>query len=152
MRMDERMCSGDLLKVWALESTDDGCEVAFLERNVRLSASVAGHEAIIENAGNAWFQPAPTAGCLEDLWEAIDRFLSEVEEDDNSEDGEIESIEALREDVDECQNWLSQAGERGRAPGCRSGRLAAKVFGRGHAMTAWVPLLFAAVAVCMPDL
>ena len=88
MRMDERMCSGDLLKVWALESTDDGCEVAFLERNVRLSASVAGHEAIIENAGNAWFQPAPTAGCLEDLWEAISRFLSEVEEDDSDDSRE----------------------------------------------------------------
>jgi hypothetical protein len=144
-------CSGDLLKVLALDSTGDGCAVYFLERDIHLSTNVAGHEEILKNAGNAWFQPVPTRACLEDLLEAVDRSLSEVEEGDDDEDAEIERIEALREDVDKCRDWLSQSGERGPAPRCGSGRLANKVFGRDHAMTQWVPLLFAAVAVCMPD-
>lgn len=143
--------SSDLLKVLAVDSADDGFAVIFLERNIHLGTNVAGHGEILENAGNAWFQPVPTSACLEDLLEVVDRFLSEVEEGDDDDDAQIESIEALREDVDECASWLSQSAERGPAPRCRGGRLAAKVFGRDHAMTQWVPLLFAAVSVCLPD-
>lgn len=56
------------------------------EVDPRLSDSAAGHDAIIENAGNAWFQPVPTAGCREDLLEAIDLRMSQAEEDDDNDD------------------------------------------------------------------
>lgn len=152
------VCSGEVLKLLAFERVDDGYEhgyaLTFLDRNVRLSESVAGHDAIIENAANAWFQPAPTAGCLEDLLEAIDLRLSEVESDmeEEDDDAKTERIEAIREDVERCANWLARSGERGPAPNCSTGPLAAKVFGRNHVLTALVPFLYAAVAVCMPDL
>jgi hypothetical protein len=120
------VCTGDLLKVFSMDSSDDGFEVASLERTVRFSANVAGHDAILENADNAWFQPVSTAACLENVIEAVDHSLSIVDEDDSDEDAVIEGIAALREDVDECRRWLSQSGERGPAPQCRSGRLAPK--------------------------
>ncbi len=120
------VCTGDLLKVFSMDSSDDGFEVASLERTVRFSANVAGHDAILENADNAWFQPVSTAACLENVIEAVDHSLSVVDEDDSDEDAVIEGIAALREDVDECRRWLSQSGERGPAPQCRSGRLAPK--------------------------
>jgi hypothetical protein len=146
------VCSGDLLKVLVCERTNDGYAVMCLERNIRLSDSAAGHDAIIENADNFWFQPVPTTGCLEDLLEAIDLRMSEAEEDEDNDDSEIELIEALREDIAECENWLSRSGERGPAPRCHSGSLAARVFGRDHELTAWIQLLFAAIAVCISDL
>jgi hypothetical protein len=143
-------CSSDLLKVLDCESTNSFCAVTFLDRNVRLS--VADHGAIIGNEGNAWFQPVPTVGCLEELLEAIDVRLSEFEEDyDGEDDSRLEPIETLREDLGKCADWLSHTGERGPAPECRSGPLAAKVFGQDHELTAWIRMLFAAVAVSISD-
>jgi len=141
------VCSGDLLKVLACERIDAGYAVTFLEQNVRLSESAAGHDAIIENAGNAWFQPAPTAGCLENLLAAIDRRMSEAEDGDSDDESERERTEALREDIAECKDWLSRSGDSGPAPRCRSGPLAARVFGRDHELTTWIPLLFTAIEV-----
>jgi hypothetical protein len=143
--------SGDLLHVLAVESADDLCTIAFLTRNVHLSPGAAGHDAILENAGNVWFQPVPTTGCLEDLREAIDAYLSEAEEADSDNDAESEAIEALRADVDACEAWLADSGQLGPAPRCPSGRLAARIFGRDHAMSQWIPLLFAAAAVWVPE-
>jgi hypothetical protein len=148
------VCSSDLLTVWARQADEDGFTLACRECTVRLRASVAGHAAILENAGNAWFQPVPARECLESLVEAIARQLDRAEEDAGEDDDDryerkLERIEALRDDVGRCQEWLSQTGERGAAPRCESGKLAAKVFGRDHAVTAWLGLFFAAVPLCM---
>ncbi len=145
------VCSGDLLHVLAVENADDHCTVGCPTRKVRLSLGTAGHDAIIENAGNAWFQPVPTTGCLEDLLDEVDGFLIEAEEADSDDDAENEDIEALRADVDACEEWLANSGQRGPAPRCPSGRLAASIFGRDHAMTQLIPLLFAAVAVWVAE-
>ena len=150
----QAVCTGDLLTVMVNEATDGGYVLTFLERTVYLSDRVAGHDAIIGNAGNAWFQPVPSAACLEELLEAIDLRFGEIEEDEDDESDDdlaMERIEALRRDVEECQRWLSRTGGLGPAPRCQSGRLAAKVFGQDHHLTAWLPLLFAAVSVCMAD-
>jgi hypothetical protein len=138
---------GGVLKVLACDPGRDGYILAFLDRNVQLLVSIPAHGGIIENIGNAWFQPVPTVRCLEDLLEAIEARLSEVEDQFES-DSAIERIESLREDIEKCQSWLSRSGERGPAPKCLSGQLAAKVFGEEHELTAWIRLLFAAVPVC----
>lgn len=148
------VCSWDLLKMWSHEAAGDGYTVVFLERTVTLRASVAGHVDILENTGNAWFQPVPAAECLESLAEAIVLRLDRAEQaDDGEEDDDFERklewIDALRDDVAACQDWLSRSGERRPAPKFGSGPLAARVFGREHAVTAWIRLLFAAVPVCM---
>jgi hypothetical protein len=120
------VCSGDLLTLLLPERTSDGYALSFMERTVRLSDSAAGHAghaAIVGNAANAWFQPAPTARCLA----------------------------TLHEDVEKCRSWLSRSGERSPAPQLRSGPLAAKVFGRSSDLAAWIPVLFAGVTVLIPD-
>lgn len=144
------VCSTGLLTVLAATRAEDGYTVSFLDRTVQLKES-AGQDVIIENAGNAWFQPVPSAGCLEDLLEAIDVRLSEAEDDESDDDSQLERIETLREDVERCADWLERSGERGPAPVCRSAPLAVKAFGRSHELAAWIPLLCAAVAVVIPD-
>jgi hypothetical protein len=120
----------------------------FLERNVVLSEKTPVTIRRIENARNAWFQPVPTAECIEDLVDAIEAAMNEAESDEDSEDDEwIEGKEAIREDIEECKAWLSLSGERGPVPRSRNGRLAAKLFGRDHELAAWIPLLFACVAL-----
>lgn len=130
---------GTVLKVLACDPGKDGYVLAFLDRNVQLLVSIPTHGGIIDNTGNAWFQPVPTAECLKDLLEAIDVRMKEVE---------AGRIESLRDDIEKCRGWLSRSGDRGPAPKCQSGQLAAKVFGSEHELTAWIRLLFAAVTVC----
>ena len=138
------VCAGDLLNLLNCEPSGDGYTLSFLERTVGLS-----DREVIENTGNAWFQPVPTVGCLEELLEAIDVGLNEAEGDEET---DLDDIETIREDVENCAEWISKFGQNGAAPRCRSGRLAAKVFGQDREMAVWIPFLFAAVVVCMPDL
>ena len=148
------LCARDLLKVFAYEAEGDGYRVSFLERTVPLGSEQVD---IIENAANAWFQPVPTAGCLEDLAEVIDRRLERAgDEDSDLDDDEYEArldcLGDLRRDVAECQEWLARNGERGSVPKCRSGPLAANLFGRDDILTAWIELLFAAIPLCIGEL
>ncbi len=176
------VCEQDLLKVFACEKDGGDYTVSFLERTVPLKTAVEGHAEILENAGNAWFQPVPTVDCLEDLADLIDRRLEAAEEndedyddnddddddddggddedgedsdgddddddDDGGDDARLESIDTLRGEVADCQAWLEKTGERGPAPKCVSGKLAAGIFGRDDIVTAWIRLLFAAIFVC----
>jgi len=152
------VCAQDLLKVFAFEKDGDDYTVSFLERTVPLKTAVEGHAEILENAGNAWFQPAPTVDCLDDLADLIDRRLEAAEEDDDEEDydddddegddSRLESIDRVRGEVAGCREWLEKTGDRGSAPKCVSGKLAAGIFGRDDIVTAWIRLLFAAIAVC----
>jgi hypothetical protein len=142
------VCEGELLKLLACNPSDDGFAVIFLGRTVVLSEKTPGHDPIIENTGNAWFQPVPTVECIEDLLEAIDARMSEAEAGDDSEDDDrMEGIETLREDLEACQAWLSLSRRRGRAPRSEDAGLAAKLFGRDHELAAWLPLLFACIEV-----
>jgi hypothetical protein len=142
--------TGDLLRLIVCARENDSCALTFVDRIVRLNDSQ-----IVENAGNAWFQPVPTGACLEDLLEAIDLRISESDEDEEDDDqyeARIDRIETIQEEIAACAQWLSISGDRGPAPQCRTGRLAASVFGRDSDLAVWIPLLFAAVAVCLPDL
>jgi hypothetical protein len=147
------VCATDLLRLLACNSDGDNYTLACLDRNVFLTPEGAGHDRIIENAGNAWFQPVPRADCLEDLAERIHLRLndaedeSEEEDDDNDGDSLLERIETIREDVERCQEWISQAGERGPAPQYRTARVVAGIFGPDDDVTVWLRLLFAAIAV-----
>lgn len=137
---------GDLLKVFSFNSNDDGFAVMFLDRTLVLSVKIPGHDAIIENAENTWFQPVPNTECIQELVEAIEKTMSEAETEDDSEDEDrMQAIETLREDIEECKAWLSLSAEGDPAPQSRNGRLGAKVFGRNHPLAAWVPFLFACV-------
>ena len=146
------VCAQDLLKVLTYEAVEDGYSVSFLERTVALRTGVAGHADILENGGNAWFQPVPSAGCLDDLAEVIgvrlDEAESEAEDEEEEDDERLELIDALRADVAECQEWVMREGKRGPAPKCPSSPMAAEVFGRDDTAAAWIRLLFAAILVC----
>ena len=116
--------------------------LAFRERKLRLSFADPTHQAIVENEGNQWLQPVPSIECLRELWELVDARLSEADLDEP----ENEFVEPILDDVDECQAWLFEEGQRGPAPQCASGTLAAEIFGVASEMAAWIPLLFAGVA------
>jgi hypothetical protein len=72
----------------------------------------------------------------------VDERLSEADLDVP----ESEFVEPIVADVEECQVWLFAEGERGPAPPCASGSLAAEIFGGDSELAAWIPLLFAGVA------
>jgi hypothetical protein len=74
------------------------------------------------------------------IGEAIDLHLEEAENEDDEEehDDRLEQIEDLRADVADCRDWLERTGDRGPAPECRSGDLAAQVFGHDASETAGV--------------
>jgi hypothetical protein len=161
---DRVVVPGQLLHLWRLELSDaDGGETTLhlTERNLRLDASTPHYAAILENNGNKWFQPVPTASCLEDLCEAIYIRMTEFddarsededendededegdegddeeddEEDDDEDDGysDRDLVRTIREDLESCQDWLSHSPKRGHAPRCQSGPLAAELFERNH--------------------
>jgi hypothetical protein len=150
------VCEQDLLKLFAFEQDGEDYTLSFLERTVPLKTAVEGHAEILENSGNAWFQPVPTADSLDDLADLIDRRLQAAEDDDEgNEDDEyetrLESIDTLRAEVADCRAWLEKTGERGAAPHCLSGKLATEIFGRDDIVTAWIRFLFAAILVCRDE-
>ncbi|HEY2017116.1 MAG TPA: hypothetical protein VGH38_26605 [Bryobacteraceae bacterium] len=141
---------GRVLRVLTCESADDGgITVSLLERSLRLSPEMPGYREIAENAGNQWFQPVPTIGCLEELWQLVDDRLNELDLDDDSPESEFAQDVAV--DVATCEEWLFASGEKPAPPACSSAPFAAEVFGRDNEMTAWIALLFAAIAVCKED-
>jgi len=84
----------------------------------------------------------PSMECLQELWDIVDERLSEADLDEPS----SEFVQPIVEDLEECQAWLFEEGERGPAPRCASGALAAEIFGDDSELAAWIPLLFAGVA------
>ena len=144
------VCEGDVLKLLRAERAGGGYLLTFLECNIRLSAA---HRDIIENAGNAWFQPVPSVACLEDLGDAIDVRLSEAagqDSDGDYDDLRIERINSIRGDCAMCRDWLARS-HSGPVPQPESGPLAGKVFGRTSDLAVWIPLFFAGVATAIPQ-
>jgi hypothetical protein len=122
-------------------------------RSIRLNPKE--HAEIIENAGNAWFEPVPSTGCLEELcyWIAQELTTSEngLDEESDDYDERIDDLEALRDDVQECQELLEDSSERGAPPSFNSASIAEDFFGPDHKGTAWIRLLLAGIAVTLPD-
>jgi len=143
------LCTGELLSLLVCEREQDGYALTFLDRNVFLRDTVTGQHAMVENTDNAWFQPVPTVDCLRELLQAIDMRMGETADEDA--EAEAERLDVLGEDIERCGNWLEAVGERGPAPDCESGPLAAKIFGRDHELAVWIPLLFAAVPLSLGD-
>jgi len=123
-----------------------GYRLSFAGCTVVLTKDTPGHEAILENANNAWFQPVPELACLQDLWEAIDEGFTKADEA-----GEVDSdeMEDIRYDLEECEVWLHNEEDRGPAPVCSTGPLAARVFGAESALATRIRLLYAAIGVCI---
>jgi hypothetical protein len=71
----------------------------------------------------------------------------ELDEAEDEERVDVDKIEIIREDVEKCSEWIASEDRNGTPPRYSNGRLVAKIFGRDDAMTAWLPLLFAAAAV-----
>jgi hypothetical protein len=137
MPSGERMCFRKFRR-----SGKDEYTLSFRERNLRLRVDEPSQQAIFENEGNQWFQPEPSIGCLRELCDLVDERLSEA----GLHEPESEFAEPIVADFEECQAWLFEQGERGPAPQCESGVLAAGIFGGDSELAAWIPLLFAGVA------
>jgi hypothetical protein len=146
---ERALFTGELLSLLVCEREQDGYALTFLDRNVFLRDTVTGQHAMVENADNAWFQPVPTVDCLRELLQAIDMRMGETADEDA--ESEAERLDVLGEDIERCGNWLEGEGERGPAPDCESGPLAAKIFGRDHELAVWIPLLFAAIPLSLGD-
>lgn len=141
------IAAGTVLNIFDCERSGDAYTVHLTEGSIRLSEN-----AVLENAGNLWFQPIPAMACLTALWKAIDAALSDEEySEEEGPDSEASYLDDLRRDVDACGQWLSKSGNRGPAPRCPSAPSAPKAFGRDHELSSWIPLLFAGVAVAVPD-
>ena len=134
---------GQVLHILTAVCSDTGHNLACMERTVRLNSAAPRFDEIAENAGNQWFQPVPTAECLEDLWDLIEDRLSAAEA--LEEDGG-EGWEAIREDVEESQAWLSSEDDRGPVPEYSSAKEVARIFGRDSEMASWLPFLFAGMS------
>ena len=143
----------DLLKVFAYEAEGGGYRVSFLSalfrwgQNRRTSSRTPG-------------MPGSNR-CLHELikdgGQVIDRRLERATDAGlrfgrRRVRGRVDCLDDLRRDVAECQEWLARNGERGPAPKCPSGPLAADLFGRDDIVTAWIELLFAAIPVCIGEI
>lgn len=145
--------AGDVLKLLKMESLEGGkgTMLAFVDRTLRIERSHTNYAAILENARNEWFQPVPSIECLEDLQEAIGERLDVVDEEEDLQDDDLDRLEAIREDLEECEEWLAVAGGGEPPPECTSLPDAEKQFGKNDGLTALLRLLYAGVKVCPVD-
>lgn len=124
---------------------DDGHTLTFRERVIRLSGNVPGQDLVIENAGNAWFEPLPTVESLQLCWELIDRQWNRLDMSG------VRHAALIRAEIDACGAWLRTPENRGPAPLCVTASLAAAAF-RGNRTTDdlgfRVPFLFAGIGAC----
>jgi len=97
-------------------------------------------EDVIANAGNLWFQPVPSARCLEDLIEAIDAALDALEDDD--------AVAVLRDYAGSCTGYLASEGP---APSWPNNRAATRVLQRQPRLGAWFRVLSAAMSLTPHD-
>jgi hypothetical protein len=141
------LCSGDLYDIEDCRSGSGAWTLLCTGRRIRLTD--AGQAEIIENAGNAWLQPVPTFACLVAALEAIDDGLRTYEEDAG--DDAIASIDPIREDIGNCERWLTRTRGAGHAPQYRKAVVAERIFGADHKLAAWIRWLFVAITVCIPE-
>jgi hypothetical protein len=133
------VCSTDLIRLINCVHDDGRYAVTCLDRNIRLDEKQAE---IIANRGSAWFQPVPRTHGLEDLLVAIEDGLADAEDDAEA---DPDQLEAIRDDLGLCEAWLAESLPRGRAPKCRTGQVAMRLFGPDHELSCWIRLLFAAI-------
>jgi hypothetical protein len=93
---------------------DDGHTLTFDWKQIRLSGDVPEEEAIIANAGNAYFEPVPDIASMQDCWRLIDERWKQLDMTGQ------EHAALIRSEIDECGRWLQVSGERGSAPVCLS--------------------------------
>jgi hypothetical protein len=133
-------CEGELVSVLNCDDSGEGCHIICLDRNIRVTDPL-----VIENSSNAWFQPVPTVDCLQELVRAIHDGLDQLEADAEEHDEDTDWIEAVREDVAECEAWLSQDADRGPRPECPSAQTATELFGGEHRLASWLTTLAASL-------
>jgi hypothetical protein len=134
------------LTVRLLTSEQDGgvANLVFMEGACSLDSSVPAHVPILENSGNAWLQPVPSRGCLQELCDAI---LQQLQKADDLDEEDDERVQELFGEVEECQDWLIRDGQPP-APELGSARFAGKVFGRQSREARWVALLVEGLKHC----
>jgi hypothetical protein len=72
--------------------------------------------------------------------------LDQLEADAEEHDEETDWIEAVREDVAECEEWLSQDAGRGPRPEFPIGQTATALFGGEHRLASWLTMLSASLS------
>lgn len=137
---------GEVLAVLSVGSSQAECVLSLYVGTVRLNAGDPLHAAILENAGNSWLQPIPSLESLRALWSAADEALRAAEQDEKME-RYGEWLASLRKEIDSCEVWIDPDAEGGKPPDCRTGRTAARIFGRDHPLAFWTPLLFEGLKV-----
>lgn len=121
---------------------DDGHTLTFRERVIRLSGNVSAEELVIENAGNAWFEPVPDIESLQTCWELIDRQWNRLDMSG------VPQAAQIRAEIDACGVWLGTPQNRGPAPRCVTGPAAVAAFAQGrntYQLGFRIPFLFAGI-------
>ena len=124
---------------------DDGHTLTFREMVIRLSGNVSGEDLVIQNAGNAWFEPVPDIESLQSCWELIDRQWNRLDMSG------VKQAAEIRAEIDACGAWLRTTGNRGPAPMCVTGLAAAAAFAEGrttYELGFRIPFLFAGIGAC----
>ena len=97
---------------------DGGHTLTFTEGVIRLAEIDHVTEPVIQNEGNAYFEPAPDLESLRHCWQWLDRQL------DLFDLASVKQATAIRAEIDLCGQWLNRAEPRGVPPRCITGALA----------------------------
>ncbi len=116
--------AGEILRFVSIDymAYHGGYTIDFAEKQIRLCELVAANCPMIENEGNAYFEPLPDLDSLkqcvaliEDQWKRL-----KIRHAGN--------IPRIRSEIDMCSHWVLADGDRGPAPACFTGPLAARIF------------------------
>ena len=140
--------AGEILRFVSIDymAYHGGYTIDFAEKQVRLCELVPANGPMIENEGNAYFEPLPDlhslklcVALIEDQWKRLDILRAG-------------NIPRIRSEIDMCRHWVLAGGDRGPAPVCFTAPLAAKVFSGNDEKTEGlafrIAFLFAGVRRC----
>lgn len=106
---------------------DGGHTLTFKEKVIRLAEIAPENEPVMENWGNAYFEPVPDAeamlACFQLIHQQWNFLLKEFPEKIN-----VEHASEVRAEIDACARWLKAKGDRGPAPVCLTAPWAAAAF------------------------
>lgn len=125
----DNVLAGEILHLLehAYFAYDGGHTLTFREKVIRLAEIAPENELVIENPGNAWFEPLPERECLRACFELIDRQWDLLLKN-FPEKLKVEHAAEIRAEIDACGRWLNADGDRGSAPVCVTGPWAVRAF------------------------
>lgn len=143
----ERIDAGELLHLVEKSyfAYDGGHTLTFAEKVIRLAEIDPATEPVIQNEGNAYFEPAPELDSLRRCWQWLDQHW------DLYDLTGVEEAPAIRAEIDSCGQWLNRDEPRGAPPQCITGAFAEVAlpnYGTTGGIAPRIAYLFAGMRIC----